>query len=1086
MSFKRYISLVICLLSILTANAQTPGKSCLAVNSDGDSLVQVRFSWGSGPGLMLVGWNFSVLLDDTDNTPLHFNTGSVGAPDLPTASTLVHLPVGSTLTVNGIDIGEFHWEEMVPNDFPLAPVTRAWAKDQEWPGYEPDEKIYSTDAFYRGGEPIEIENLGLMGGEQVFRVTVRPVAYNPVSGDLLVDTLLTATLSAKSSTTYDPLPSNRYLIVSRPLFQEGLQPFVQWKRQEGYDVVELYSDTHLRDSVKEMIRPFFVDATPLSPAPEYVLLVGDAAQLQAFNGKTNLDGETHITDLYYIEFTGDYLPDAMLGRWPVNDTAELRVVVEKTLRYEQLRDLDTLQLKRMLLVAGEEDYSPAPITTNGQVNYVAREAKTVHPEIDTLCYHNPASGSQLNNIIADLGEGVGLLSYTAHCTVGGWSSPSMSIGSVESANASQPTVFVNNCCKSNSFTGTCFGEQLLRLPLGGGVGVIGATNSTLWNEDYYWAVGPKAPVTLNPVFDSMYPGAFDGLVGRLSTVTTMGELLRAGNLAVTAFGSAYSRFYWEVYCLFGDPSLQPWIGVPQPIDLQVTNGLSNGDNLVHVSGTQGARVTVMQDAMLLGVADIDNTGHAVIELRQTLDTLPLVLTATGVNLWPRVDTFSVNAVESGVTLRNVVVDDSVVRCTVENIGNVRYDSLRVELSQVRTQPINGAVIESQIVIVDSLLPHGQTEVSLPVNVLAIGQEPLWDAMLYLWDDDNGIMSWLPIMYSLPVTYPDLSLHLLNNDGTEVRQLLAGNDYFLETHVEGSFDSLILTVASQPTDILVSLSTQFSTLNTPFHTPDSLCSLHIDATLFFDRWSQRYEYWLESGSRTDGFENSFLAHGWDNSGRVPWTIDGAVCHGGRYSARSGAIGDGQSSSLCIEMMLDRPDSVAFWIKTSTEPQYDKFTFYIDGIRKLPEAWGETDWNRRTYTLDAGHHTLCWTYAKDQSGSAGSDCVWLDDVRLPLVLWDSLYNWDCSGPSVGTDHTPLLSRRSPLNIYPNPAIGEVWMETGEPMAVVVHDALGRTVASFNLPADSPVRWNVERLPSGLFFVTGTNDRHTVCSKIIIRKN
>ena len=35
-----------------------------------------------------------------------------------------------------------------------------------------------------------------------------------------------------------------FLIVSRPQFREGLQSFVQWKRQEGFDVVELYVDTN--------------------------------------------------------------------------------------------------------------------------------------------------------------------------------------------------------------------------------------------------------------------------------------------------------------------------------------------------------------------------------------------------------------------------------------------------------------------------------------------------------------------------------------------------------------------------------------------------------------------------------------------------------------------------------------------------------------------------------------------------------------------------------------------------------------------------------------------------------------------------
>ena len=409
---NRYIILIICLLHCTIADAQTSGGPRLSLQRDDESLIQVHFSWQSGPNLMLAGGNFSVLTDDWNNGTLHYNTGRVGAPDLPTASVLARLPVGSTLTMNNFTIGEHLWREAIPDDFPLAPVVAGWAKDHSWPGYEPDEKTYSADAFYRGGEPIEIENLGVMGNEQLFRLTLHPVAYNPVSRSLLVDTVISATLGLKRSAT--TATASRLLIVSRPEFETGLQPFVQWKQQEGYIVEELYVNTHRRDSIKAQIRPYFERANPLEPAPDYLLLVGDAAQIQSFTGETMLDGEGHTTDLYYSEFTGDYLPEAMLGRWPVNDTDELSTVVEKTLRYEQFRNMDTLQLKRMLLVAGNEQYAQAPLTTNGQVNYVSHEVKLAYPEIDTLCYHNPQSANQLSEIQSDIGQGAGLLNYTAH------------------------------------------------------------------------------------------------------------------------------------------------------------------------------------------------------------------------------------------------------------------------------------------------------------------------------------------------------------------------------------------------------------------------------------------------------------------------------------------------------------------------------------------------------------------------------------------------------------------------------------------------------------------------------------------------
>lgn len=427
-----------------------------------------------------------------------------------------------------------------------------------------------------------------------------------------------------------------YLVVSRPQFREGLQPFAQWKRQEGYDVVELYVDTADRAMVKEQMRPLFDEAQP-GRIPKFTLLVGDHEQLEAFPGTMALNGESHFTDLYYADFTGDYLPETMLGRWPVSDTAELRAVVGKTLRYEQFHDMDTAQLRRVLLVAGREYGNPAPTTTNGQVNYLKREVKLAHPEMDTLCWYNPASNEQADDIASAIGQGACLMNYTGHGLFQGWDHPTMTADRVAAAGATQPAVWVNNCCKSNAFTGTGFGEQLLRMPTSGAVGVIGATNSTLWAEDYYWAVGPKQPFSLEPDYDSATLGAFDALLGRNRTAATLGELLWEGNLAVTASGSSYVKYYWEIYTLLGDPSLMPWVGIPQEIGLAV-DSVHAGQSVVYVNGTPGARVTAVQGDSLLGVADIDSTGNAAVELRCALGIRPLVVTATKMDFQPRVVT----------------------------------------------------------------------------------------------------------------------------------------------------------------------------------------------------------------------------------------------------------------------------------------------------------------------------------------------------------------------------------------------------------------------------------------------------------------
>ena len=1071
MTKKIYIILLLCLLCSSRGFGNAAGGVSVNVCGEGDSLMRVTFVM---PPLTFRTDGGFLICDGGEGMNLH--GGLPGWPALPTASTVVRLPKGSTLGV-----AEARWsaeEELsLPrHGFPLAPVTRAWAKDSLRPPYEPDGKVYGDDRFFRGGDAIEVENLGALGRWQLFRLTVRPVAYNAVRHSLRKCDTLHAVLTAHAATAMPPVDDRTgLLVVSRPEFRDGLQPFVRWKRQEGYAVDELYVSTHKRDTVKEAMRRWFDGSDALRSAPEYVLLVGDVAQLQAFLGETSLDGVSHVTDLYYGDFTGDYLPEAMVGRWPVNDTAELRNVVEKTLRYERFAGLDTLQLKRLMLVAGDEASSPAPLTTNGQVNYLKREVALAHPDVDTVCYYNPESGNRIDDVVADIGRGMSLLNYTAHCTVGGWTSPPMSIGKVEQAEATQPSVYVNNCCKSNAFDGTGFGEQLLRLPVGGAVGVVGATNSTLWYEDYYWAVGPKWPVAAEAAFDSAACGAFDGLMGRGQKISTLGELLTAGNMAVMSFGSGYTKFYWEIYCLLGDPTLRPYIGTQQAATLALADAAHNGESSLALVGTPGAMATAMQGDSLIGWCRIGSDGRGTMTLTRTLDSLPLILTASGAGLRPCTAAMRVEMdVPDGVALRDVVVDESAVVCRVENIGRQTTDSLRVALFQTAADSALGALIAAQAVEVAPLAAGADTTIRMELRLERVGQRPLWQAHLCVWRD--SLECPLTLRHGLGTVYPTVQLRLANGDGSRLRTLLPGAEYRIEAFVDGPEANLVLEaecqgVRSETTDSLLQ-----------FTTGDSLCSLRIAATLSMEGWSERKEYWIEPDIRMESFEHGMDSRPWWNGSLVGWQIDSTEYHSGSHSLRSDAVGDGQSAQICLDVELPADGEISFWVKTSTEEMHDRFVFTVDRRSQIPQAWGVTDWQQRRYTIEAGRHSLCWTYAKDGSNSVGSDCVWIDDIRFPVVYWDSAYAWACAGETLAL--TEPEKADVVFSVYPNPAIGAVTIEGPGGTRADIRDAMGRRVAS--LPLHGTTTWNTEALPAGVYFVTAIGDGRTYIKKLILLKH
>lgn len=1076
MNIFRYILLILCILPGIAGFAQESATPPLRIHDAGNGEMKVHFHF-AGVELKHAGGDFMVPYSDC----LTLGNGRAGSPDLPTLSTLIRLPQGSTLELVDIDATERTLTGVLAaeGNLRLAPVTEGWFKDRDRPGYHPDYKIYNTDAWYRGGDLMEVEHLGRLGKEEIYRLTLRPVAYSPVKGDLRECTAVDATLKVGKAAVPPTGGDRVLLIVSRPEFRTGLQPFVRWKRQEGYTVRELYVSTHQRDSVKAAMRPWFDNASPVTPAPEYTLLVGDAAQLQSFIGSTGLNGESHTTDLPYADFTNDYLPDAMLGRWPVNDTAELRIVVEKTLRYEQFDNIDTAQLERMLLVAGEEDAGQALLTTNSQVSYVSREVKLAHPEMDTITYHNPESGTLLDSIKADIGRGASLLNYTAHCTVGGWTMPSLSIGQVEETAGNQPMVYVNNCCKSNTFSGTGFGEQLLRLPVGGAVGVIGATNSTLWLEDYFWAAGPKWPISPDNSYDSLTRGAFDALAGRRPTATTLGELLTAGNLAVTAYGSSYTRFYWEIYCLLGDPTLRPYIGSPQRTELRLIDTAHNGQNILHVGGTPGATVTAMQGDTLLGVCTLDNAGVATMQLRHTLDTLPLVLTATGAGLRPATDTAAVErTIGYGATLRSITVGDTSVTLFIENTGEHPFDSMHIMLHQCAGDSLNGAWIAPFSDTVHNLQPAERRHISLPVNVVSTGIQPLWQGRLTLTSAGHGMLCEMGVSGNLAVTYPTLTLRLLDANGNEARRLNAGGTYRVVASTSGPHDAFSLSAESFPNG--ERFTTTDSTLD--FTLGDSLCAIHIDAATPLGHWDGHHDVWLEPGARTDSFEQGLESHPWQNTSLVPWTLDSTESHSGNYSLRSGAIDHGQTSRICLEVDMLHSDTIAYWVKTSCESENDRLIFSVDGRDFIPEAWGIGNWRQRAHLLEPGHHTLCWRYIKDATRSQGEDCVWIDDIQVPLAAWSSAMAWQCQQKAVDIAQP---QSGEPFTFAPNPATGHVTLR-GEPGTTIqITDVLGRPMTRLTLDG-MPHQVSLDGWPAGIYFATAARNGGTVAThKLIVIK-
>ena len=345
------------------------------------------------------GDRYSSLTSPATNS---FST-EIGKPMLPVYRQIIEIPNGGDpiITIDTVD-----WKTLALSGIgcpdavrPMAPASIKSAGRQE---PVPDSSIYGQDLFY-GDDIVSIRSLGTMRGRRLAMLTIAPVRYNDALRQVQVCRHLAATVTVSGKHikgNLQPLQGNplaengeaaskaytnilatsdvpiTYLIVSPPKYHEVLQPFIAWKRQEGFRVEEYYCESSNKEAIKSYLQQRYDNATPSHPAPLFILLAGDVQEIGVWNAQHNIEGLlVHQTDLYYAEFTGDYLPDALIGRLSASDTATMRQIIDKTLSYERFMLADSSYLSRSLLVAGKEASTTRYVSTTPRPTRWARPSK---------------------------------------------------------------------------------------------------------------------------------------------------------------------------------------------------------------------------------------------------------------------------------------------------------------------------------------------------------------------------------------------------------------------------------------------------------------------------------------------------------------------------------------------------------------------------------------------------------------------------------------------------------------------------------------------------------------------------------------
>ncbi|PID30366.1 MAG: hypothetical protein CR982_01210 [Candidatus Cloacimonadota bacterium] len=237
-------------------------------------------------------------------------------------------------------------------------------------------------------------------------------------------------------------------------------------------------------------------------------------------------------------------------------------------------------------------------------------------------------------------------------------------------------------------------------------------------------------------------------------------------------------------------------------------------------------------------------------------------------------------------------------------------------------------------------------------------------------------------------------------------------------------------------------------------------------------------WLEI--LMEDFESGdFSTYSWELSGTEQWFIDSEEQSQGLYSARSGSITDNQETSMSVTLENLEAGTITFDYKVSSEANYDKLYFHIDGEEY--SSWsGNIDWSSASFDVSEGTHTFKWSYVKDSSVSGNSDCAWIDNIVFPL-------------PETGISDELTPDRVSLSQNYPNPFNPTTQISFSIPTASNINlsifngnGQLVKTLLDTQMARGvHSVEFDAKDLNSGLYFYRLTTNSETITKKMILIK-
>lgn len=783
----------------------------------------------------------------------------------------------------------------------------------------------------------------------------------------------------------------------------------------------------------------------------------------------------------------DLLPEIGIARMPFNTTEELHNMINKTIKYQRSPVLGEL---RNVIMGAEWLYDNPQTYGSGYLELLIGEHDdngytTIGMPEDlnfTRLYEEEGNWSG-NNLIEAINQGSQYVHHVGHANetyVAGWDYNQISSSIFSNVNGVDHnyTFFHSHGCMCASFDVTSILEAMVTIP-NFCVSVIGNSRYGWFNEGQ--TEGPSAHL-----HREMTDAYFNDRIPYIGNAMTDGKCQTAP--WVNAPGQwEEGALRWNFYDLniLGDVAVSPWLDEPFTPTVEY-----NQEILVGMSSTvvnvyndnnpqKGFRCSLFNGDELLGVALTDENGEAEITMNSPINTVgTLTLIVTGLNAYPQI--FQMTSIPNNsayvvyydyslnddngkmdfgettsfnMTLRNAgMIDANNVIATLS--CNSEYVTIMDSQTEVGT--IAGEEdIELNDVFEFSISDNVPNNTSVKFTLTCTDGTDSWESSF------NATLN-APDFKVVNIVLDDsqgnnngnvdpgetITLHLTGkNTGNSPVPYAVFAVFCSAPEVSYSQNEFVIDNIEEGEEFTTDFTFTMSENTETGIAYEFILAIYYDNYLIYD------SYTFPVGNTTETFETGdFSAFDWSHSGNQQWTIVSENPHSGTYCAKSGAIDDYQNSTLSIEIEIFVETEISFFVKVSSESNYDKLNFYVDNS-KMEEWSGEVEWNQVSYTLPSGSHQLTWTYEKDSSLSSGSDCAWIDDIVFPPTT--IIYDLE-------------TSEENNIEIYPNPASSNIYVETGDNECdILIYNSLGQIVKTMS-SVSGKVSVDVNDMNSGIYFI------------------